>query len=62
MTLLEMAQARLREPDSIFIECDDGRGFTYGQFWNLAGQLAQALVSQGVKMGDRIAVQVEKSV
>jgi malonyl-CoA/methylmalonyl-CoA synthetase len=62
MTLLQMAQARLREPDSIFIECDDGRRFTYAQFWNLAGQLAQALVSEGAKPGDRIAVQVEKSV
>jgi malonyl-CoA/methylmalonyl-CoA synthetase len=62
MTLLKMVQARLREPDSIFIECDDGRRFTYGQFWNLAGQLAQALISEGAKPGDRIAVQVEKSV
>ena len=62
MTLLQMAQARLREPDSIFIECDDGRRFTYGQFWNLAGKLAEALLGQGAKPGDRIAVQVEKSV
>jgi malonyl-CoA/methylmalonyl-CoA synthetase len=62
MTILQFAQARLRDPDSIFIECDDGRRFTYAQFWNLAGQLAQALVSEGAKPGDRIAVQVEKSV
>jgi malonyl-CoA/methylmalonyl-CoA synthetase len=62
MTLLEIAQVRLRDSEAIFIECDDGRKFTYGQFWNLTGQLAQALTSEGARRGDRIAVQVEKSV
>ena len=62
MTLLEIAQVRLGDPEAIFVECDDGRSFTYGQFWNLTGRLAQALVSEGAKAGDRIAVQVEKSV
>ena len=62
MTLLQMAHARLRNPDSLFIVSDDGRSFTYGQFWNLAGKLAHVLVTDGAKPGDRIAVQVEKSV
>ena len=62
MTLLQIAHERLRKPDSIFIVSDDGRTFTYGQFWQLAGRLSQALVSEGAKSGDRIAVQVEKSV
>lgn len=62
MTLLQIAQARLRTPDALFILSDDGRSFTYGQFWKLAGQLAQALLSHGAKQGDRVAVQVEKSV
>ena len=62
MTLLQIAHERLRRPDAIFIVGDDGRIFTYGQFWKLAGRLSQALVSEGAKSGDRIAVQVEKSV
>ncbi len=62
MTLLQIAHERLRNPDSLFIVSDDGRSFTYGQFWNLAGRLTQALISEGAKPGDRIAVQVEKSV
>jgi malonyl-CoA/methylmalonyl-CoA synthetase len=62
MTLLQIAQARLCNPDHIFISSDDGRIFTYEQFWALAGRLGQALLSQGAKPGDRIAVQVEKSV
>ncbi len=62
MTLFQIAQARLRNPDHIFISSDDGRVFTYGQFWALAGRMAQVLLAQGAKPGDRIAVQVEKSV
>jgi malonyl-CoA/methylmalonyl-CoA synthetase len=54
--------ARMREPDKLFITCDDGRNFTYQQFWDLSGQLAAALVASGVDRGDRVAVQVEKSV
>jgi len=46
MTLLQMAHARLRNPDTLFIVSDDGRNFTYGQFWNLAGKLAEALLGQ----------------
>ena len=62
MTLLQLAAARLQDADAMFIESDDGRGFTYIQFWKLVAQLAQALLAEGAKPGDRIAVQVEKSV
>ena len=62
MTLLQIAHERLRDADAVFMACDDGRGFTYGQFWDLSGKLAQTLISEGAKPGDRIAVQVEKSV
>ena len=48
--------------DDVFIIGEDGRVFTYGAFWGLAGKLAQALIAQGAQQGDRIAVQVEKSV
>jgi malonyl-CoA/methylmalonyl-CoA synthetase len=51
-----------RNPSVAFIMGDDGRNFTYGEFWSLAGRLAQALGNAGAIPGDRIAVQVEKSV
>ncbi|NMD09142.1 MAG: AMP-binding protein, partial [Phyllobacteriaceae bacterium] len=47
--------------DRQFLECDDGRAFSFAQFWALAGRLAFALTQAGARPGDRIAVQVEKS-
>jgi malonyl-CoA/methylmalonyl-CoA synthetase len=49
-------------PIRIFAECDDGRVFTYGDFWALAGRFAAALKHAGAQQGDRIAVQVDKSI
>jgi malonyl-CoA/methylmalonyl-CoA synthetase len=48
-------------PDKLFIENADGRRFTYGEAFATAGRIAGALVALGVKPGDRVAVQVEKS-
>jgi malonyl-CoA/methylmalonyl-CoA synthetase len=50
------------DPSSLFAICDDGRSFTRSQFWSIAGRMASALTSAGAKPGDRIAVQVEKSI
>ncbi|MBY0381061.1 MAG: malonyl-CoA synthase [Xanthobacteraceae bacterium] len=46
----------------IAVETDDGRRLSYGELRNLAGQTANHLLARGVKPGDRVAVQVEKSV
>jgi malonyl-CoA/methylmalonyl-CoA synthetase len=62
MTLVSVAQARLKNAEHIFIESDDGRTFSYGSFWDLAGKLAGSLRAAGAKPGDRVAVQIEKSV
>jgi len=63
MSLQTFSQAFARcKADDVFIIDDDGRTFTFGAFWALAGKLAQALVVAGAERGDRIAVQVEKSV
>jgi len=51
-----------RAPDGAFIIGDDGRDFSFGAFWQLAGRLAAALLATGAKPGDRVAVQVDKSV
>ena len=44
------------------IENVDGTVYSYGDLFDLAGRLANVLVAQGVMPGDRVAVQVEKSV
>jgi malonyl-CoA/methylmalonyl-CoA synthetase len=46
----------------VFATCDDGRIFSYGAFWDVAGRIANQLVASGAKRGDRIAVQVDKSI
>ncbi len=57
----ELATTRGGDADRAFLACDDGRRFTFAQFWSLAGRLAFALKRAGATPGDRIAVQVEKS-
>ena len=44
-----------------FAQCDDGRSISYDAFWKMAGRQAQVLLAHGAKPGDRIAVQVDKS-
>ena len=53
---------RLDDPDRLAIETADGERITYGELIARAGRFANVLVERGVKPGDRVAVQVEKSV
>jgi len=48
-------------PDRAFITTADGRVLTYAGLRALSAQLAHALLALGVKPGDRVAAQVEKS-
>lgn len=52
----------LDDPKRLAIETQDGAHISYGDLIARAGQMANVLVACGVKPGDRIAVQVEKSV
>jgi malonyl-CoA/methylmalonyl-CoA synthetase len=52
----------LDDPNRLAIETHDGKRITYGDLIARAGQIANVLVARGVKPGDRVAVQVEKSV
>ena len=50
------------DPDRLAIETIDGQRISYGDLVARAGQMANVLVSRGVKPGDRVAAQTEKSV
>lgn len=52
----------LADPKRLAIETQDGAHISYGDLIARAGQMANVLVARGVKPGDRVAVQVEKSV
>src|ERR1700675_532075 len=53
---------RLDDPARLAIETADGTHISYGDLIARAGQMANVLVSRGVKLGDRVAAQTEKSV
>jgi len=50
----------MASPALPFIRPPDGSAMSYGEVLEASGAMANALVSLGVKPGDRIAVQVEK--
>ncbi|MCG2629930.1 malonyl-CoA synthase [Bradyrhizobium sp. WYCCWR 13023] len=52
----------LDDPKRLAIETQDGDRISYGDLIARAGQMANVLVARGVKPGDRVAVQVDKSV
>src|SRR5258706_5038838 len=52
----------LDDPNRLAIETADGQHISYGELISRAGQMANVLVSRGVKPGDRVAAQTEKSV
>jgi malonyl-CoA/methylmalonyl-CoA synthetase len=52
----------LDDPNRLAIETFGGRRISYADLIARAGQIANVLVARGVKPGDRVAVQVEKSV
>ncbi|EAQ36792.1 AMP-dependent synthetase and ligase [Nitrobacter sp. Nb-311A] len=52
----------LHDADLLAIETLQGRRISYGDLIAFSGRLANILVARGVRPGDRVAVQVEKSV
>src|SRR5712671_6272504 len=53
---------KLDDPTRLAIETTDGQRISYGDLVARAGQMANVLVNSGVKPGDRVAAQTEKSV
>ena len=58
--LFDAIRAAARQ-EAVFIETAEGRRWTYGDMLAMSGRLAGALDTRGVRPGDRVAVQVEKS-
>ncbi len=49
------------DPEKPFLETPEGRTWSYGDLFAETARLAHALKGYGVEVGDRVAVQVEKS-
>ncbi len=52
----------LDDPSRLAIETADGQHISYGDLMARTGQMANVLLSRGVRPGDRVAAQTEKSV
>jgi len=60
--LFDAIRNRLPAPGKVFIEAGTHPAVTYGEVIGRSAALAHALVKLGVTPGDRVAVQIEKSV
>ncbi|MFL9826353.1 malonate--CoA ligase [Rhodoplanes sp. SY1] len=60
-SLFALLRSRIPSQGKTLIETPEGARITYGDMLARTGRLANALVGLGVKPGDRVAVQVEKS-
>ena len=59
--LFDLMAARAPDPDKLALETRDNTALTYGELFKRSAQAANALVALGVKPGDRVAAQIEKS-
>jgi malonyl-CoA/methylmalonyl-CoA synthetase len=60
-TYAYFAERFLQSPAQIFLEADSGEIFTYADVEQETARYANFLINLGLKAGDRVAVQVEKS-
>ncbi len=60
-SLFSRLRERFPEPGAPFLQTANGRVWSYGDLMDTSGRFANALVELGVKPGDRVAVQAEKS-
>ena len=59
--LFDLVAARAPNPEKLALETADATSLTYGELFARSAQAAHALVALGVKPGDRVAAQIEKS-
>ncbi len=60
-SLFALVRSRIPTAEQTLIETSAGKRITYGEMLARSARLAHALVQRGVKPGDRVAVQVEKT-
>ncbi|HSI41254.1 MAG TPA: malonyl-CoA synthase [Xanthobacteraceae bacterium] len=60
--LFDQLARTITRPDALAIETGAGTRYSYTDLLAWSGRMANALTAQGVKPGDRVAAQVEKSV
>ena len=58
--LFALIESRVHPADP-FIETEDGRRYSYGDMLAMSARYANALVASGVRAGDRVVAQTEKS-
>ncbi len=61
MNLFEVIKSRIASPAATFLETKTGERISYADMLDRSAQIANLLVQRGVKPGDRVAVQVEKT-
>ncbi len=61
MNLFSQIRSAISSPDKTFIETGAGARITYAGMFARSAQIASVLAGRGVKAGDRVAVQVEKT-
>jgi malonyl-CoA/methylmalonyl-CoA synthetase len=59
--LFDLIAARAGAADKLALETSDATALTYGALIDRSGRAANALVALGVKFGDRVAAQIDKS-
>jgi malonyl-CoA/methylmalonyl-CoA synthetase len=59
--LFDLIAARAPDPDKFALETSDATALTYGGLFERSARAANALAALGVKPGDRVAAQLEKS-
>ena len=50
-----------KQRSTVFVECENGMTYTYADLDETSGRFARALARFGVRPGDRVAAQVDKS-
>ena len=61
MNLFSQIRSAISSPDKVFIETGSGVAISYGDMLSGSAQIANVLIARGVKAGDRVAAQVEKT-
>lgn len=60
--LFDRLFGRLEGAETIFLTLADGQTITHDTFLRLSARIANAIAAKGVGIGDRVAVQIDKSV